>query len=237
LSANAFGDWTRNAVVIMGVPEEPGTIRRRAVLGGAAAIPLLLAFGGGAGEAASLPPIKDAFDGLVAFVVPGRDRFSVQQGRTSASDGGVAAGAGPALEYVYDQAIPYPLVGRPFDLNLPGAAAVAAILNLVAVEVAPGAALGPFAAAFANLSYPDKVEVFRRLEEPGLADGTPVRFILDTLPTLAAFIAYSEAPVFDRATNRLTAVPLGWQLSNYQGIGEGWNEFRGYYRGIDRVPD
>ncbi len=221
----------------MGIPEQPFTIRRRALLGGAAAIPLLLAFGGGAGEAASLPPIKDAFDGLVAFLVPGRDRFSVQQGRTSTSDGGVAAGAGPSLEYVYDQAIPYPLVGRPFDLNLPGAAAVAAILNLVAVEVAPVAALGPFASAFANLSFADKVEVFRRLEEPGLADGTPVRFILDTLPTLAAFIAYSEAPVFDRATNRLTAVPLGWQLSAYQGIGEGWNEFQGYYRGIDRVPD
>ncbi|MEV7040628.1 hypothetical protein [Amycolatopsis sp. NPDC051061] len=221
----------------MSVSEEPFPIRRRALLGGAAAIPLLLAFGGGAGEAAGLPPIDDAFDGLVAFLVPGGDPFSVRQGETSTSDGGVAAGAGPALQYVYDQAIPYPIVGRPFDLNLPGAAAVAAILNLVAVEVAPAAALGPFAAAFANLSFADKVEVFRRLAEPGLADGTPVRFILDTLPTLAAFIAYSEAAVFDRATNRLTAVPVGWRISAYQGIGEGWNEFRGYYRGIDRVPD
>jgi hypothetical protein len=227
---------TRNTVVIM-VVGEPFLIGRRALLGGAAAFPLLLAFGGGASEAAGLPPISDAFDGLVAFLVPGRDRFSVHQGRTSASDGGVAAGAGPALQHVYDQAIPYPIVGRPFDLNLPGAAAVAAILNLVAVEVAPAAALGPFAAAFANLSFADKVEVFRRLEEPGLADGTPVRFILDTIPTLAAFTAYSEAAVFDRGTNRLTAVPVGWRISAYQGIGEGWNEFRGYYRGIDRVPD
>ncbi|MFJ7216057.1 hypothetical protein [Amycolatopsis sp. NPDC098790] len=221
----------------MAVPGERFPIGRRAVLGGVAAVPLLLAFRAAPAEAASLPPIKDAFDGLVAFLVPGRDRFSVHQGRASTSDGGVAAGAGPALEYVYDQAIPYPLVGRPFDLNLPGAAAVAAILNLVAAEVAPASVLGPFAAAFANLSFADKVEVFRRLEEPGLADGTPVRFILDTVPTLAAFIAYSEAPVFDRATNRLTAVPLGWQLSAYQGIGEGWPEFQGYYRGIDRVPD
>ncbi|MEV7094877.1 hypothetical protein AB0M80_18770 [Amycolatopsis sp. NPDC051045] len=221
-------------------PREPWPIRRRAVLGGAAAIPVLLALGRPFPARAAvlpLPPVDDALNGLVAFLVPGRDRFSVRQGRTSSTDGGVAAGAGPALRYVYDQAIPYPIVGRPFDLNLPGAAAVAAILNLVAIEVDPAAAFGEFAASFANLSFPGKVEVFRRLEEPGLADGTPVRFILDTLPTLAAFVSYSEAPVFDRATNRLTAIPLGWELSAYQGIGEGWNEFRGYYRGIDRVTD
>jgi hypothetical protein len=81
------------------------------------------------------------------------------------------------------------------------------------------------------------VTVFRRLEEPGLADGTPVRFILATLPTLAAFLSYSEAGVFDRAAHRLTAIPVGWRISAYQGVGEGWNEFRGYYRGIDRVTD
>jgi hypothetical protein len=219
-------------------PGDRWPVRRRTVLGGSAA--LLLAFGDGALAAArtgsaSLPPVREAFDGLVAFLVPGRDRFSVHQGHTSPSGGGVAAGAGPALEYVYDQAIPYPLVGRPFDLDLPGAAAVAAILNLVAVQVSPATALGPFASSFAGLSFAGKAEVFRRLEEPGLADGTPVRFILDTAPTLAAFAVYSEAPVFDRAANRPTAVPLGWQLSRYQGIGDGWNEFRGYYRGIDRV--
>ncbi|OXM61423.1 hypothetical protein CF165_38805 [Amycolatopsis vastitatis] len=210
------------------------------MLGGAAAIPFLLAFGGTLPAEAAvlpLPPVDDAMAGLAAFLVPGRDPFSVRQGRTSGSDGGVAAGAGPALRYVYDQAIPYPIVGRPFDLNLPGAAAVAAILNLVAVEVDPGSALGPFAASFANLAFTGKVEVFRRLEEPGLADGTPVRFFLDTMPTLAAFVSYSDAGVFDRATNRLTAIPVGWEISAYQGIGEGWNEFRGYYRGIDRVTD
>ncbi|WP_410640985.1 hypothetical protein [Amycolatopsis sp. lyj-346] len=221
------------------VPEPPenAPIRRRVVLGGAAAIPLLLALGSPVPARAAvlpLPPVDDALDGLAAFLVPGRDAFSVRQGRTSSTDGGVAAGAGPALRYGYDQAIPYPIVGRPFDLNLPGAAAVAAILNLVAIEVDPMAAFGPFAASFANLSFAGKVEVFRRLEEPGLADGTPVRFILDTLPTLAAFLAYSEAGVFDRVTNRLTAVPVGWRISAYQGVGEGWSEFRGYYRGIDR---
>ncbi|WIX89867.1 hypothetical protein [Amycolatopsis sp. DG1A-15b] len=218
------------------VPENR-PIRRRVVLGGAVAIPVLLAGGTARAAALPLPPVDDALAGLVAFLVPGRDGFSVWQGRTSSTDGGVAAGAGPALRYVYDQAIPYPIVGRPFDLNLPGAAAVAAILNLVAIEVDPAAALGPFAASFANLSFAGKVEVFRRLEEPGLADGTPVRFILDTLPTLAAFVSYSEAAVFDRAANRLTTIPVGWRISAYQGIGEGWNEFRGYYRGIDRVTD
>lgn len=210
------------------------------MLGAAAVMPFLLAWDTAEAVDAAvlpLPPVDDALNGLAAFLVPGRDAFSVRQGRTSASDGGVAAGAGPALRYVYDQAIPYPIVGRPFDLNLPGAPAVAAILNLVAIEVDPAAALGPFAASFANLAFDGKVEVFRRLEEPGLADGTPVRFILDTLPTLAAFISYSEAGVFDRASNRLTAIPVGWQISAYQGVGEGWNEFRGYYRGIDRVTD
>ncbi|GHG50860.1 MULTISPECIES: hypothetical protein [Amycolatopsis] len=212
-------------------------ITRRAVLGAAAVIPLLLAWDPARAADLPLPPVDDALNGLAAFLVPGRDAFSVRQGRTSSTDGGVAAGAGPALRYVYDQAIPYPIVGRPFDLDLPGAAAVAAILNLVAIEVDPAAALGPFAASFANLSFAGKVEVFRRLEEPGLADGTPVRFILDTLPTLAAFVSYSEAGVFDRAANRLTAIPVGWRISAYQGVGDGWNEFRGYYRGIDRVTD
>lgn len=223
------------------VHENEWAIRRRALLSAAAAFPVLVTFGGGmspaSAAASQLPSIRDAFNGIVAFLVPGRDKFSVHQGRTSGSDGGVAAGAGPALEYVYDQTIPFPIVGRPFDLNLPGAAAVSTILNLVAMDVEPLSALGPFASSFANLSFARKAEVFRRLEAPGLADGTPVRFIINTIPTLAAFAVYSEAPVFDRATNRLKAVPLGWKLSNYHGVSDGWNEFQGYYRGIDRVRD
>ncbi|SDD10571.1 hypothetical protein [Actinokineospora iranica] len=213
-------------------------ISRRELLAGMAGVLAVAPFVGGASaEAVVLPPIRDTFHGLSAFLVPGRDRFSAHQGRTSATPGGVEAGTAAPLERTYDQAIPFPLVGRPFDLDLPGAAAIAAILNLTAVAVDPLAAVGPFAAAFANLSFERKAEVFARLERPGLADGTPVRFLINTIPTLAAFIAYSEAPVFDRATGRLTAVPVGWQLSGYDGVGDGWAEFQGYYRGIDRVTD
>ncbi|PWW59437.1 hypothetical protein [Actinokineospora spheciospongiae] len=188
-------------------------------------------------EAVALPPIRDTFQGLLAFLVPGGDRFSRHQGVTSETTGGVDALAAPALEYTYDQAIPYPLVGRPFDLNLPGAAAVAAILNITASAVNPGSNFGPFAAAFANLKYAEKAEVLRRLERPGLADGTPVRFLINTIPTLAAFAVYSEAPVFDRTTHQLTRRPVGWDLSGYAGVSDGWAEFQGYYRGVDRVTD
>ncbi|MFF1615827.1 hypothetical protein ACFVYA_49560, partial [Amycolatopsis sp. NPDC058278] len=134
------------------VPENR-PIRRRVVLGGAVAIPVLLAGGTARAAALPLPPVDDALAGLVAFLVPGRDGFSVWQGRTSSTDGGVAAGAGPALRYVYDQAIPYPIVGRPFDLNLPGAGAGAAHRNRGAVVVVPAGPRGPGAAGVAHQSF------------------------------------------------------------------------------------
>jgi hypothetical protein len=217
----------------------PDRLTRRALLAGLGVAGLVATIGVSAPEAqaAQLPPIRDAFQGLLAYLVPGADRYSKQQGVTLASTSGPDTGAAAPLERVYDQAVPYPLVGRPFNLNLPGAAAVAAILNIVALNVDARAAIGPFASSFANLKHAQKTEVLRRLEEPGLADGTPVRFVINTIPTLAAFQIYSEAPVFDRATKVLAARPAGWELSQYDGVNDGWDEFLGFYRDVDHVSE
>jgi hypothetical protein len=216
-----------------------GGISRRTVLAGAmglSGLAVLAGIGSPARARADTDPgIHDAFQGLMAFVVPGGDGYSVHQGQTSTTPGGVEAGAAASLEHVYDQAFPFPVFGRLFNINLPGAAGIAALLNLTALAVDPSAGSGPYAAAFANLSYANKAEVFRQLEGPNVADGTPVRFILSTLSGLATSTVYSEAPVFDRTTGQLTGTPVGWQISNYGGVSDGWNEFKGYYRGIDKV--
>ncbi|GGS54963.1 hypothetical protein [Actinokineospora fastidiosa] len=216
--------------------DQPEHVNRRQLLFGVTGLAVLAAVGVGVpAQAVAIPPIRDTFQGLLVFLVPGRDRFSAHQGRTADGPSGAETGAAGPLQRTYDQAVPIPLVGRPFDLNLPGAAAVAAILNLTALDVDARAALGPFASAFANLSFEGKAEVFRRLERPGMADGTPARFLINTIPTLAAFAAYSEAPVFRRG--ELVATPVGWRLSDYDGVSDGWPEFLGYYRGVDRVRD
>ncbi|OLR93625.1 hypothetical protein [Actinokineospora bangkokensis] len=213
-------------------------ITRRTLLAGLGVAGLVATVGvAPTASAVELPPIRDTFQGLLAYLVPGTDKFSQHQGVTLPLRGGADTGGAAPLERTYDQAIPFPVVGRPFNLNLPGAAAVAALLNIVALNVNPGALIGPFASSFANLKHAQKTEVLRRLEEPGLADGTPVRFVINTIPTLAAFQLYSEAPVFNRETQQLTGRPLGWDLSAYDGPNDGWAEFQGFYRGIDRVPE
>ncbi|WP_156754917.1 hypothetical protein [Actinokineospora pegani] len=217
----------------------PQPITRRTLLTGLGVAGLLATTGVAAptASAVDLPAVREAFQGLLAFVVPGPDRYSQHQGVTLPTPGGVDIAAAEPLEYTYDQAIPFPVIGRPFDINLPGAAAIAAFLNITALDVDPRSAIGPFASSFANLTHARKAEVMRRLERPGLADGTPARFLINTIPTLAVFAVYSEAPVFDRATNQLTQRPVGWDLSDYDGVSDGWAEFQGYYRGVDRVTD
>ena len=160
--------------------------------------------------------LHDTFNGLMAFVVPGRDEYSVQQGVVSDNPGGVEAGAVDALIATIDESTPY----------FPNfSAAVAAILNGAALAVNPGA-VGPFVSPFARLSTPEKAAVFQYM------DATDTfKVLAGVLPAFVAFFVYSEAGTFDPVTRSLTGMPVGWTISNYQGIADGRDEFLGYLKG------
>jgi hypothetical protein len=159
--------------------------------------------------------LHDTYNGLMAFVVPGHDAYSTHQGVATTEPGGVDAGAIDALIATID-------LSTPFVPQF--SATVAALLNGVAQLVNP-AAIGPFLSPFAQLSYAEKAIVFQFM------DGHPdYKVLAGVLPALVAFFAYAEAGVFDPATRSLTGTPLGWTLSNYQGVSDGRDEFRGYLR-------
>jgi hypothetical protein len=183
-----------------------------------AATPLLLAHGGWtrAAEAASADVLRDTYNALLAFVVPGRDDYSLHQGVATAEPGGVESGAVDALIATIDESTPY----------FPGfSTVIAGILNDIALAIS-GTASGPFVSPFARLKMADKATVFQVMDaDPSL------KLIAGVLPAFVAFFAYSEAGVFDASTRELTAEPLGWTLSNYQGVADGRNEFLGYFGG------
>lgn len=156
----------------------------------------------------------EALNGLLAFVVPGTDTYSLQQGVTDPTAGGVDAGVLPALIETLD-ASPSPIPPAPTS------AVVAGLLDQVAAGV------NTEAAGFAGLSFGEKMGVFAYLEgDPNTAP------LAQALLTLAAFLAYSEAGVFEGTTRTLTGEPLGWELSGYPGVSDGRDEFVGYYRGV-----
>lgn len=69
------------------------------------------------------PPLREVvletFAGIAAFVCPGPDRFSVQQGETADDPGGVDADGGGFLTHALDHYLPYPdAVLRPFVQGL-----------------------------------------------------------------------------------------------------------------------
>jgi hypothetical protein len=165
--------------------------------------------------AAETDLVEDTLSGLVAFVVPGPDRHSVAQGESTEEPGGIDAGAVPALIFGLD------LVQE----HQPLGAAVATLLNGFAESVDPGAADGRFPSAFANLSFARKAAVFSVLEsDPSFAP------LAGVLPALVAFLAYSEVGVFDPIQRTIAAEPIGWRLSGYEGVADGRDELRGYFR-------
>lgn len=179
-------------------------------------------------DALAAPPdvVLETFNGLVAFVVPGPDPYSVAQGESTPEPGGIAAGAAPAL-----------VVGLNFAqwFNPTAAEAVAALLNGVALGVNPGAASGSFASPFANLSFLEKAIVFAVLD--GDPQFEPLRPLTGTLLAIVGFLSYSEVGVFDPATRTLVAQPVGWAISSYDGVAEGRDELRGYFENRRRVRD
>jgi hypothetical protein len=165
--------------------------------------------------------VHDTFNGLLAFVVPGSDPYSGHQGMSTAKPGGVDAAITDVLIASMDQSAPF----------VPNFSVFVAdqILNRVAQAVNPSAS-GPFSAPFAKLSFPEKVAVFHVLEgDPAL------RPLAGVLPQFVAFLVYSEAGVFDPKKRTLTGTPLGWTLSNYEGVADGRDEFRGYYQDRRKV--
>jgi hypothetical protein len=148
------------------------------------------------------------------------------------------------------------------DGAVPLTPVIVAVINGLSLTVRPASATGEHAAPFARLSWEDKAEVWRRYEHevPALLEppvwqletpllrvaaelGETLGGIIEyaagvTLP-LAAFFAYSEALVYDRGNDEMTARPVGWDLANYlpgrlRPV-DGWDEFRGYYQGRQSV--
>jgi hypothetical protein len=59
--------------------------------------------------AASPGAVAQTLNGLVAFIVPGRDRYSRAQGTKSRTPGGIEAGTTPVLTRTLDRFLPGPL--------------------------------------------------------------------------------------------------------------------------------
>jgi hypothetical protein len=175
-----------------------------------------------AAEAAGPSVVEETMNGLVAFVVPGRDRYSIAQGAKSARPGGIEAGATRALIETLDRFLPS---------NPPLSSTTATILNQFALTARASSRRGKFGSAFANLSFAEKAKVFQALEGLASPDAGSIRFLFGNLPDLAAFLSYSEAGVFDRRRRRLRRRPPGWSLTSYGGTADGHSELRGYLGG------
>jgi hypothetical protein len=158
--------------------------------------------------------VHDTLNGLSAFVVPGPDAYSVAQGVSTPEPGAIAALTTEIFIPILDGSVP-------FVPNF--SAVVAGLLNQTALAVNPTPA-GPFDSPFANLSFNQKAVVFQFL------DATPATSPLaGVLPAFAAYICYSEASVLNRATHTISGQPIGWSLSNYEGVTDGFDELRGYF--------
>lgn len=140
------------------------------------------------------------------------------------------------------------------DGTLPLAPVIAGLLDLLAVQVEPSSVAGPFLTPFPRLSWQEKGEVWRRFEQtlpdlltpgapgsilPPLAALVPrigtlpgiLRFAAGAVLEITAFGAYNEWHVFDPATRMVTGTPVGWELAEYAGPVDGWDELIGYYQG------
>ena len=164
--------------------------------------------------------LHDTFNGLLAFIVPGHDDYSIAQGVSTVESGGVDAGVVDILIATLDKSTPF----------LPQfSATVAATLNGLAQTVNPSAG-GTFLSPFARLSFAEKAAVFQILD--GTESQKPPA---GELPAFVAFFCYSEAGAFDPVTRSLTGEPIAWDLSSYQGVADGRNEFLGYFENRRKV--
>ncbi len=178
----------------------------------------------GTAEAAVLPNsvVVDTMNGVLAFVVPGADPYSVQQGVTRSEPGAIEANATIPLLYGLNIA---GLAPPPFDTL---SELIAFLLNNIASSIAPSVS-GPFSSSFANLSFAQKAMVFSVMESG--AAGPGLGPIVNSLLLYSGLMAYSEAGVLDPSTRTLVATPVGWTISSYGGVSDGHKDFQGYYKG------
>jgi hypothetical protein len=195
--------------------------RAIAAIGGIAAVPPLLDRLGILDRVLAATPglTQDTINGLVAFMIPGPDAYSVAQGVSDATPGGIDAGATDA--YIHALNLDFLFLPTLADV-------VAGLLNEVALGVSPSSASGTFESPFANLSFEEKATVFAVLDGDPSFD--PLRNLISIIPGLLVFIAFSEAPVWDRPTRTLTGTPWGWTLAGFGGPKEGHPELRGYFK-------
>src|SRR5262249_9268425 len=158
---------------------------------------------------------REMLNGVAVFFVPGPDPYSAHQGESAPEPGGLETGAGEGLFQGLNFA-------NPFVPNL--ADVVAALLNSTALAVNP-AASGPFVSPFSNLSFADNAGVLPALEGSPASAPRP-----GSLPLVVGFLAYAETGVFNPATRTISGRPIGWDLSNYSGVSNGRDEFKGYFR-------
>jgi hypothetical protein len=173
---------------------------------------------------------RDTFRGLAAFVLPGRDGYSTQQGVTAKGRGGVEARAMDGFIRALDLFLPFQSQG-----SVPLSGPVALLLNDYALQVNPTAfAAGPFPTPFSNLQFREKGEVFHRLEtDATVSDAWPeLKFVAGAIPTFTAMMFVSEAGHYDAATRTLDGWPVGWEITGYGGGADGHNELKGWYRGV-----
>jgi hypothetical protein len=209
-------------------------LERAGMVGAAAALaqlPAVLGARGWLDDALAQSPdlVEDTFNGLAAFILPGDDPYSVAQGASASSPGGVGSGAIPAFIQNLDDYVPLAVLGP--EASLPASGGVATLLNGYAAQVDPGASNGSFPSPFARLTFEQKAEVFRRIESDPVYDGTMLKFVGGILPGFVAFVIHSEAGRIDPETREVTETPVSWAISGYGGPAEGHPELKGYWRG------
>jgi hypothetical protein len=204
----------------------------------AAQLPALLDARGLLAAAAAQSPdlTADTLSGLVAFVLPGNDAYSVAQGVSFDGPGGIASGAVPVLIRVFDNFVAATTVVGP-DATPPASNGIAVLLNEYAMRVNPAATGGGFPSPFARLSFAEKAKVFELFEGEPSADGTELRFVAGILPGFTSLVAVSEAGVYDSERRTVTQRPVGWEISGYVGPADGHDELKGYWHGFRSAID
>lgn len=139
------------------------------------------------------------------------------------------------------------------DATIPLSLVIALLLNLVATQVNPLSVHGAFVSPFARLSFKEKAKAFELMErtdadlvalldtqlpEPlrGSVSGL-LKFVAGALIEFAGFGTFTEYAMFDPRTKKLRGTPVGWRLSKFDGVADGWNELKGYYQGRTKVED
>ena len=226
------------------VPRREFILRSGQVLGAATALSQLPAILDARGwldhaQAQDTDLTRDTLNGLVVFICPGPDEYSIAQGETTEEPGAMEAKTTDALIVNLDNFLPAADVGGGNDDTLPISGAVANLLNAQAAQVNPAAAGGAFPSHFSRLAFAEKAQVFANIEATAGDDDASkqLRFVGGILPGFTAFLAFGESAVLDPETKKLTGRPVGWELSGYQPDGpvRGHAELKGYYQGRKKV--